>query len=134
MREQPAVVYPASVMGSLAARADMESASPLRQSLRAAGVLPEELSVSNDVGISRVAMMGDHSLRKGGWGKGQSSYSGRHRVGGAFYLFLHARHYPGITLGITQRRIADARQLVGQRASCVVMFSSFTEKLSRPLW
>ena len=46
-------------------RADMESATPKRQSLRAAGVLlPEELSASIDVGATLGAMMGDQSLRK----------------------------------------------------------------------
>ena len=53
------------------ARADMESASALRQSFRAAGVkLPEELSASGAVGVTRGAMVGDQSLRKAreGWG------------------------------------------------------------------
>jgi hypothetical protein len=54
MRDKPAVVYPASEVGSLLTRADMESATSLRQSLRAAGVqLPEELSVSNSIEVSR---------------------------------------------------------------------------------
>ncbi|MDP3169883.1 MAG: hypothetical protein Q8M91_06030, partial [Polaromonas sp.] len=48
--EAPAVVYPASEVGSYLSRADMESASPKRQSLRAAGKLPEELSASIGVG------------------------------------------------------------------------------------
>ena len=45
-----AVVYPASVVGSVVARADMESASPMRQSLRTAADEPEELSASVGVG------------------------------------------------------------------------------------
>ena len=48
--DAPAVVYPASVVGSYSSRADMESASPKRQSLRTAGKLPEELSASVSVG------------------------------------------------------------------------------------
>jgi tripartite-type tricarboxylate transporter receptor subunit TctC len=40
----PAVVYPASGVGSSMSRADMESASPHRHTLQAAGKLPEELS------------------------------------------------------------------------------------------
>jgi hypothetical protein len=41
-RDKPAVVYPASGVGSDVVRADMESASLSRQSLQAAGVqLPE---------------------------------------------------------------------------------------------
>ena len=40
-------------------RADMESASPLRQSIQAAGKLPEELSASDGVGVTRLAMMVD---------------------------------------------------------------------------
>jgi transposase len=60
--DKPAVVYPASGVGSFVARADMESASPLRQSIQAAGKLPEMLSASNSVGASRFAMMGDQSL------------------------------------------------------------------------
>ena len=47
------------------ARADMESASPVRQSLQAASVqLPAELSASTGVGVTLGAMMGDQSLRK----------------------------------------------------------------------
>ena len=47
------------------ARADMESASVLRQSLRAASNnLPEELSASSSVGVTLVAMMVDQSLCK----------------------------------------------------------------------
>ena len=49
-------------------RADMESASSVRQSLQAAGKLPEELSASNDVGCTRLAMMVDQSRRKLRWG------------------------------------------------------------------
>ena len=39
--DAPAVVYPASEVDSVVVRADMESASPKRQSLRTAGKLPE---------------------------------------------------------------------------------------------
>jgi hypothetical protein len=43
----------------------MESASPKRQSLRAASVkLPEELSASFGAGVTLGAMMGDQSLGK----------------------------------------------------------------------
>jgi len=42
--------YPASKADSAVVRADMESASPMRQSLQAAGKLPEELSASVSVG------------------------------------------------------------------------------------
>jgi hypothetical protein len=132
MREKPAVVYPASVMGSLVARADMESASPLRQSVQAAGALPEELSASDDVGVSRVAMMGDQSQCKGGWVKGQSGCSSRHRIRSAFHLFLHARHHAGIRLGVAQRRIADARELVGQCAGSLVVVAARLHR-QRPL-
>ena len=46
-------------------RADMESATPKRQSVQAASVkLPAELSASDGVGMTRLAMMGDQSLRK----------------------------------------------------------------------
>ena len=48
--DAPAVVYPASVVGSVVARADMESASPMRQSLQTAADEPEELSASIGVG------------------------------------------------------------------------------------
>ena len=48
--EASAVVYPASEVDSGVVRADMESASPMCQSLRAAGKLPEELSASVSVG------------------------------------------------------------------------------------
>ena len=43
----------------------MESASSVRQSLRTTSLkLPEELSASSDVGVTRVAMMGDQSQCK----------------------------------------------------------------------
>ena len=48
--DAPAVVYPASDVGSDVARADMESASPKRQSLRTAAKEPQELSASVGVG------------------------------------------------------------------------------------
>ena len=48
--DAPAVVYLASVVGSVMASADMESASPMRQSLRTAADEPEELSSSVGVG------------------------------------------------------------------------------------
>ncbi len=49
----------------MSAHADMESASALRQSFGAAGVkLPEGLSASCAVGVTRGAMVGDQSLRK----------------------------------------------------------------------
>ena len=57
--ESPAVVYPASEVDSGVVRADMESASPMRQSLQAAGMLPEELSASVGAGRTLVAMMVD---------------------------------------------------------------------------
>jgi hypothetical protein len=49
LREAPALVYPASVVGP-AAHSDMESASPVRQSIRAAAVEPEVLSASVGAG------------------------------------------------------------------------------------
>ena len=48
--DAPAVVYPASKVDSVVVRADMESASPMRQSIRTAGKLPEVLSASISVG------------------------------------------------------------------------------------
>ena len=48
--EIPAVVYPASKVDSAVVRADKESASPMRQSLQAAGKLPEQLSATVGVG------------------------------------------------------------------------------------
>lgn len=57
-RVEPAVVYPASEVGCvMSARADMESASALRQSLQAAGELPEGLSASSAVGVTRGALV-----------------------------------------------------------------------------
>jgi len=102
MRDKPAVVYPASKVGSLAARADMESASPKRQSLQAAsGLLPEELSASSGVGVPLVAMMGDQSLCKGRLVKGNLRDSSRHRKRGAFRLFIQTRHDFLIRLAVT---------------------------------
>jgi hypothetical protein len=133
MREKRAVVYPASLVGSLAARADMESASPLRQSIQAASIrLPEGLSASNSVGASRCAMMGDQSLRKGGWVKDQDACSSRHCIGSAFHLFLHACDDAVIRLAIAQRRVENARQFVGQRTGGFVMVAACLER-QRPL-
>jgi hypothetical protein len=51
--------------GLVVVRADMESASPKRQSVQAAGLLlptrlPEELPASIDVGMTLGAMMGNN--------------------------------------------------------------------------
>ena len=132
MRDKPAVVYPASDVDSVVVRADMESASPLRQSLQAAGKLPVELSASNGVGVSRCAMMGDQSLRKGGWVNGQSNGSCRHCISGAFQFLFHARHHACIRFAIPERSIANARQLVGQRTGCLVMVGSALDR-QRPV-
>jgi hypothetical protein len=134
MRDKPAVVYPASGVDSDVVRADMESASPKRQSIQAAGVqLPAELSASSGVGASRVAMMGDQSPCKGGWVKRRSIHSSSwHRIGGARDLFVHSRDRAGVRLAVTQRRIADARQLVGQRAGCLVVVRSSLD-IERPV-
>ena len=51
-------------------RADMESAGPARQSLQAAGKLPDVLSASVGLGWARLAMMVDQSRRKRRWGNG----------------------------------------------------------------
>lgn len=61
------------------ARADMESASPVRQSLQAASEqLPAELSASSGVGVTLGAMMGDQSLGKARRiGDGGTASSGR---------------------------------------------------------
>jgi len=45
-------------------RADMESATDQRQSLRTAGKLPEVLPASWSAEVILVAMVGDQSLRK----------------------------------------------------------------------
>lgn len=105
MREEPAVVYPASEVDSVMVRADMESASPLRQSLRAAGIqLPGELSASNGMGVSLGAMTGDQSLRKGGYVQLRfvAYCSGRHRVRRIVKLLAHARNASSIDFSITQ--------------------------------
>jgi hypothetical protein len=55
----------ADIVGGIAlSRADMESATPECQSLRAAGKLPEELPASSGAVVNLFAMMGDQSLRK----------------------------------------------------------------------
>ena len=45
-------------------RASMESAGPERQSLQTAGKLPEELSASDGLGCTRLAMWVNQSRRK----------------------------------------------------------------------
>jgi len=62
--ESPAVVYPASEVDSVVVRASMESAGPARQSLQTAGKLPEELSASDGLGCTRLAMWVNQSRRK----------------------------------------------------------------------
>ena len=60
-------------------RADMESASPRRHTLQAAGELPEELSAQCGVGGTRLAMMVDQTRRKMRWGEFRDPVgSGRH--------------------------------------------------------
>ena len=102
--EVPAVVYPASRVGSSMSRADMESASPTRHTLQAAGKLPEELSASVGAGRTLVAMMVDQSRRKRGW------------------VFKHR----GLTKPhlVAQRGVANARQLVGQRTGGLVVVAA----------
>jgi hypothetical protein len=56
MRDKPAVDYPASKENSIVARADMDSALPVRQSIQAADRLAEELSASNGEGVPQLAM------------------------------------------------------------------------------
>ena len=139
MREKPAVVYPASVLDSIVVRADMESASPRRQSLQTAGVLlPKGLSASLSVGASLFAMMDDQSLRNGGWVKKWKIVCRlrRHLVGGSFNLLTHSRHHSAIIFPITQGSIANPGQLVGQRTgSLIVVCPALNAKrpLSRPV-
>ena len=60
--------YPASKVDSVVVRASMESAGPSRQSVQAAGKLPEELSASDGLGCARLAMWVNQSRRKRrGW-------------------------------------------------------------------
>ena len=75
------------------ARADMESASPVRQSLQAASVqLPAGLSASSAVGTTRVAMMGDQSLSKavGEVDTGKGFQAGSANVVRVTFLFRRA--------------------------------------------
>ena len=105
----PAVVYPASGLGLFeAARADMESASQLRQSLQAASKLPRQLSASSCVGVTRGAMMGDQSRRNAGRGTGVSSFK-------TVFGMLPSRHLGLVGHLVSQARVADARQLVGRK-------------------
>src|SRR5207245_6815856 len=106
-------------------RANMESATPKRQSLQAAGMqLPEELSASNGVGATLGAMMGDQSLRKA-WGErnADEASSGRQRKRGAFDL-LGQPARRSVTFAVAQCRVADARELVRQRAGGLVVVSA----------
>ena len=77
---------------ALVARADMESATPQRQSLQRArrDSSPEGLSASDGAGATRFAMMGDQSLRKAGGGDDSSGSrrSGGNREGGALDLLV----------------------------------------------
>ena len=109
----------------------MESASPKRQSLQAAGVkLPEGLSASFGVGATLGAMMGDRvSGASGGGigvvrsGGGRRVISARHRKGGAVQLLVHARRR-AVGLAIAQRGVTDAGHLVGQGAGRLVVIAA----------
>ena len=62
---KPAVVYPASEVGSRRPVPTGNLRTSVRQSVQAASVqLPAGLSASSEVGTTRVAMMGDQSLSK----------------------------------------------------------------------
>lgn len=110
-------------------RADMESASPRRHTLQAAGKLPEELSAWCGVGGTRLAMMVDHLVASGesilalAWCAFSAGLSVRHRKALAVFFPVQLSCFIK-RLVITQRRIADARQLVGQRAGGLVVVAS----------
>ena len=119
MRDEPAVVYPASNVDSDVIRADMESAASLRQSMEAAGIqLPSILSASNNVGVPLGAMMGDQSLRRGGNVKRREMVlgSGGQRVPWTIELLAHTRNVPSVDVSITQGRIKDSFKFIGQSA------------------
>jgi hypothetical protein len=124
MREEAAVVYPASNVDSVVVSADMESASRLRHLLQAAGVLlPGELSASNDVGVSVRAMTGDQFLRKGRYVQRHfiANCSGRHRVRRIVKLLAHARNASSIDFSVTQGGIANPREFISQSACRLVV-------------
>lgn len=115
VRGAPAVVYPASGLGPCeVARADMESASQRSQSVQAAGKLPRQLPASSCVGVTRGAMMGDQSRRNAGRGTWFSSF----KTG---FGALPSRHLGLVRHFVSQARVADARELVGQRAGGLVV-------------
>jgi len=62
---KPAVVYPASEVGSEWPVPTWNLRTPWRHTLQTAGKLPAELSAIHRAGKFRFAMMGDQSLRKG---------------------------------------------------------------------
>src|ERR1700681_4450285 len=99
----------------------MESAVPKRQSLRAASVrLPEELSASIGVGATLGAMMGDHLYARLGVRDAGEVSSGRQRERGALDL-LGQPVRRAIRFAVAQCCVADACQLVGQRAGRLVV-------------
>jgi hypothetical protein len=91
-----------------------------RQSLQAADVKsPEELSASSGAGAALGTMVGDQSRRKAKVGFSGDGASGRQRIGLARQFAVHARR-AGIG-AVAQHREADPRQLVGERASGLVV-------------
>ena len=93
----------------------------LRQSVRAASVrLPAGLSASSEVGPTRVAMMGDRSLCKA-----RGEVNARQRCSGG-QRERRARDFPvqasdTVGFAVTQRRVADSGQLVGECAGGLVV-------------
>lgn len=120
-RVEPAVVYPASGVGSWWPVPTWNLRTWLRQSLQAASVqLPAELSASSEVGATRVAMMGDQSLRRArGDREAWAARSGRQSKRRAGDLLLQ----PGGAVGfaVAQRCVADSGQLVGEGAGRLVV-------------
>ena len=77
--------------------------------------LPEELSASSGVGVTRVAMMGDQSQcnARGRVFLLSGLVLGSHSKGGAFDLMALPGGRIAVGLVIAKSRIADAGELVG---------------------
>ena len=101
------------------ARSDMESAY-LAAPIVASVPLRAEFSASSEVGTTRVAIMGDQFLRKV-----RGEVNARHgRSGGLHEPRTRNRDLRlggAVWFAVAQCRVADARGLVGERASCLVV-------------
>ena len=124
---EPAVVYPASEVGSWWPVPTWNLRTPSRQSLQAASVkLPGRVIGVRRCGDDPVCHDGRSISKQGsGWERFLwKRRSGGNRERGALDLLVRSRCRPAVVLLIAQRRVADARELVGERTGRLVVIGA----------